>query len=75
VLQYASPPEKKSKPRRSLIVIAVGIMSLLIAVPTAFALDHYKNLPAAEKDDWQTLFERYHVLVAKVIRYRRKSNV
>jgi tyrosine-protein kinase Etk/Wzc len=39
VLDSATPPEEKSSPKRGLILLVVGALSLLLSVIVAFVLD------------------------------------
>lgn len=49
VIQYATPPDKKSKPKRSIIVIFSTIAGFWGAVFACFVLEYLKRLPSEER--------------------------
>lgn len=53
VLDYATPPEIRSRPQRSLIVIATFLISFIVAVFLAATLEYFRRLRERNPDDYQ----------------------
>lgn len=49
ILDDAVVPDRKSKPKRSLIVIVSTVSALFVSIFTAFLLEYYEKLPQGEK--------------------------
>lgn len=60
VLDHASPPEKKSQPRRSRIVIFVAIFSLILGIFGAFLLESFEQLKTQPDtyQKWTAIYEK-----------------
>lgn len=55
VLDEAVVPVKKSKPKRSQIVILSGFFAFVSSVALAFVLEHYEKLPDAERERFRKI--------------------
>ena len=53
VLDYASPPEIRSRPRRTLIVGSTILVSLLIAIMLALVAEYFDRLAEKSPDDYR----------------------
>lgn len=60
VLDRASPPEKKSQPRRSRIVIFVAIFSLILGIFGTFVLESFEQLKGQPDTyrKWTAIYEK-----------------
>ena len=59
-LDRAVPAEKKSHPRRSILLITVGFISLLVGVCFAFILEYCEKIrknQSADYDKWKSIFD------------------
>jgi capsule polysaccharide export protein KpsE/RkpR len=54
VLDYAVPPERRSFPRRTSIVLAVLFFSLLAAVVLVLLIDYFEHLRAAQPEAYRS---------------------
>lgn len=57
VLQKAKVPERKSKPKRSIIVINVTILACLFSVLVAFIRDHLSRMPQHKLQRLKSVFD------------------
>lgn len=55
VIQEARIPDKKAKPRRSIVVLISTAAATFLAILTALALEHVGTLPAEEQGRWRNL--------------------
>ena len=53
VIQYARVPDKKAKPKRTLIVLAATFAGLLYSIGMVFVSEYFESLPLEEKARWQ----------------------
>ncbi|MFX0138554.1 MAG: GumC family protein [Candidatus Hodarchaeota archaeon] len=60
ILDIAKPPDKKSVPKRSLIVILAAVFSLILGVVTSYILESFEQLKKrpAEYEKWQAILSR-----------------
>jgi tyrosine-protein kinase Etk/Wzc len=50
VLDKAVPPERRTKPKRKLLVLVAGTLSLFLTIFWAFVLEYFEKLQAREKE-------------------------
>ncbi|HEX8961111.1 MAG TPA: GNVR domain-containing protein [Geobacteraceae bacterium] len=55
VLDEAVVPVKKSKPKRSLIVILATVTALFVSVFFAFILEYFEKMPAEDRARWEEI--------------------
>jgi uncharacterized protein involved in exopolysaccharide biosynthesis len=55
VLDDAVVPLRKSKPKRSLLVVLATMAGCMVGVVAAFVCENLANLPGSEKDEWRKL--------------------
>jgi uncharacterized protein involved in exopolysaccharide biosynthesis len=53
VLDFATPPEIRSRPRRSLIVIATCMIALLLAIMIALLAEYFRRLSEDSPEDYK----------------------
>ena len=68
VIDPATPPERKAKPKRAMIVLMSGVGGLFFAILLAFVLEALKN--AAQGPDGAKLRE-----LRAALRFRTPKNV
>jgi uncharacterized protein involved in exopolysaccharide biosynthesis len=73
VLDRATPPERKSKPQRTLILLVVTTLSMLTLVPLAFLLDGVLSRGDAGNTVQRWLWKRARAL-ARVFRVRPRAD-
>lgn len=58
VLDYAVPPEKKSYPRRSIIIVTVFLIALVTGIALAFFFEYIEEMKGKSEDypRWKTIF-------------------
>lgn len=56
VIQPARVPDKKSKPKRVVVVALSTLIALFTSIVGAYLLEFIKRMPATEKDAWRTVF-------------------
>jgi uncharacterized protein involved in exopolysaccharide biosynthesis len=54
VLDYAVPPERRSFPRRAIIVLAVFLFSLAAGIAFAFVAEYFGNIKTARPEEYQS---------------------
>jgi uncharacterized protein involved in exopolysaccharide biosynthesis len=54
VIDTAIPPEKRAKPKRKLIVMLAGVVSLFAAIFLVFFLEYVENMKKREEEEAQT---------------------
>jgi uncharacterized protein involved in exopolysaccharide biosynthesis len=59
VLQNARVPDKKSKPRRVLIILASTFTAGFLAILCIFINEYWQNLPVEEKERWLQFKEHF----------------
>ncbi|MEO0095779.1 MAG: GNVR domain-containing protein [candidate division WOR-3 bacterium] len=74
ILDRASPPEKKSSPRRLKILILTGFFSLIFATGTAYILEWIQNTTDVQKQNsiWWNLYYTAKSDFKKIINWFRK---
>ncbi len=55
ILDAARPPDKKSRPKRLIILVIAGGLSLIFSVLFAAASEHLSRLKATRPEEWETL--------------------
>jgi tyrosine-protein kinase Etk/Wzc len=55
ILDVARPPEKKSRPKRLIILAITGGLSIVLSVLYASAAEHIERLRVTRPRDWETL--------------------
>lgn len=65
IIQKATIPDKKSKPKRSILVLASTFGGFLFSIFYIFLLEYFKALPAEEQRRWTNIFDR--------IKFKRQS--
>jgi hypothetical protein len=78
VLDYAVPPERRSFPRRTIIVAAVFAFSLVAGVCFAFVAEYFDFVKLArpeEYQNWRRLRDQVSASVGRIVkpRSRRRS--
>jgi len=78
VLDYAVPPERRSFPRRAVIVVAVFVFSLCIGTALAFVSEYFGHIRITRPDEYQSWLHLRGQLSASASRLfkpgsRRKS--
>jgi len=53
VLQHARVPDKQSKPKRSLLVFTVTVITLLGSVLMSFLLEYAERMPIEDREHWR----------------------
>lgn len=81
LLDKASPPEKKSQPKRARIVILAAIFSLILGVLGAFSLEWFEQIKKSPEDfkKWIDIYSKVksdishaRTLLPKILRSKRK---
>lgn len=55
VLDEAAEPDRKSRPRRSLLVLGATAVAFVLSVFLAFALEYVERMPEADRRRWRQL--------------------
>lgn len=58
IIQNAQVPDKKSKPRRSFIVVGASFAAFVIAVFAAFFVENFSSMPTQLKERWSSLLRK-----------------
>jgi uncharacterized protein involved in exopolysaccharide biosynthesis len=58
VIQQARVPDKKTKPKRSLIVLGSTCAALFFAIFYSFVLEYIERMPYEDKRRWREIFSR-----------------
>jgi uncharacterized protein involved in exopolysaccharide biosynthesis len=66
ILDLAVPPDRKSKPRRSLIVLLVTLCSGFLAMIYIFIVEYLSRLNEDDRERWQA--------IRKALGFRRGQN-
>ncbi len=53
ILDHAVPPDKKSSPKRSLIVILSTVVALFLSIFLAFFVEYFQRLKIEDKERYQ----------------------
>ncbi len=55
ILDKAIAPEKKSKPKRVLLVALSGIMALFVSIFLAFVFEYFERIKTEDKERWEEI--------------------
>lgn len=55
IIQKASPPDKKIRPKRSQLVIIITYTTLILAILSAFVLERWERMPEEDRLLWREL--------------------
>lgn len=70
VLDIAVVPEEESKPRRMLIVVSSGIVTLFLSMFLAIIFEYFERMNAEDKKRWQAV----KLVVTESIPFTKKEN-
>jgi len=79
VLDKASPPEKKYRPKRANLILIAGIASLIIGIMFSFGLEYIERTKRRQPKDFKKLEEMISVVqkdlagFKNVITFRKKK--
>ncbi len=77
VLDYATPPERRSFPKRLVIIVAVVVFGLFASVAYAFVAEYFDYLSATRPEDYRVWTDAGRQLSATVLlpfhAFRRRS--
>ncbi len=68
VLDYAVPAEEKSRPKRLLITIAMGIVSLMVSIGYVVSSDRVESIKASDPEKYKTIEEIGRIIRKPFIR-------
>jgi len=60
VIQFATMPDKKSKPKRATIVISSTILAFIGAIITAFVLNHWEEMSERDRNNWKKFYASFN---------------
>lgn len=58
IIQVAKPSDKKSKPKRSLIVLAITAAAFLSALFISYILEYCQRMPGEDRQRWRLIYEQ-----------------
>jgi tyrosine-protein kinase Etk/Wzc len=79
ILDKASPPEKKAKPKRAMMVLIAGVTSLLLGCIFSFGLEYIDKAKKRQPDDYKRLEEMISAVrkdfvgLKNIINFRKKG--
>ena len=79
ILDKASPPEKKAKPKRAMMVLIAGVASLLLSVIFSFGLEYIDKAKKRQPEDFKRVEEMISVVrkdlagLKNIINFRKKE--
>ena len=79
ILDKASPPEKKAKPKRAMMVLIAGVSGLLLSVIFSFGLEYIDKTKKKQPEDFKRLEEMISVVrkdltgLKNIITFKKKG--
>ena len=59
VLDKAVPPDSRSRPRRTLMVLLAGGLSLVLSILFAYVVEAVSGMDASSRDKWSDIKREY----------------
>lgn len=61
VIQKARIPDKKSKPKRTIIIVSFTTISLILSILSVFILEAVNNMSADNRQRWNNILSNLHI--------------
>lgn len=71
VLDEAVPPERKYKPKRKLMILVAGSLTLFCSILIAFFLEYLERLKQKDQNDYQKIERMWHDIKEDLLKVKR----